>query len=69
MSFDRVQQLRIDLTRYNYEYYILDNPTMPDSVYDRLFHELKTLEGDNSVIDSPTQTVGYNTNNPYWRPE
>ena len=28
----------------NIEYHVLDNPTIPDAEYDRLFHQLKALE-------------------------
>ena len=43
------EQTRIDylvdtLNKYNYEYYILDNPTVDDYEYDRLMQELITLE-------------------------
>jgi DNA ligase (NAD+) len=37
-------ELRTLIEKYNYEYHVLDNPTIPDGVYDRLFHDLKALE-------------------------
>ena len=58
---DRLKQLREQLNQYNYQYYVLDSPTVPDAEYDRLFHELKLLEEDNPELiieDSPTQRVG-----------
>jgi len=35
----RAQQLRDALNLYNHQYYVLDNPTVPDAEYDRLLHE------------------------------
>lgn len=58
---DKLNQLRQALRRYEYEYHVLDNPSIPDSEYDRLFHELKALEAANPELitaDSPTQRVG-----------
>lgn len=58
---DRLKQLREQLNQYNYQYYVLDSPVVPDAEYDRLFHELKKLEQDNPQLineDSPTQRVG-----------
>ena len=40
----QIDTLRQDLRRYEYEYHVLDNPTIPDAEYDRLFHQLKALE-------------------------
>lgn len=64
-SFDPIarsaQQLREALQRYNYEYYVLDSPTVPDSEYDRLFAQLQQLETEYPELlttDSPTQRVG-----------
>jgi len=57
----RVEQLRDTLNHYSYQYYVLDDPTVPDAEYDKLFQELKTLEQNNPefiVADSPTQRVG-----------
>lgn len=58
---EKLKQLRDQLNQYNYQYYALDDPTVPDSEYDRLFHELKNLEDlrpDLISKDSPTQRVG-----------
>ncbi|MFT6904890.1 MAG: DNA ligase (NAD+) [Oleiphilaceae bacterium] len=58
---EKLKQLRDRLNQYNYQYYALDDPTVPDSEYDRLFHELKNLEDlrpDLISKDSPTQRVG-----------
>ena len=37
------QQLRADLNRHNHRYYVLDEPSIPDAEYDRLFQRLKAL--------------------------
>ena len=34
------------LTRYEYEYYVLDAPTVPDAEYDRVFRTLQQLEAE-----------------------
>ena len=57
----QIDNLRRTLRQYEYEYHVLDNPTVPDSEYDRLFHQLKTLELEHPEFltsDSPTQRVG-----------
>lgn len=56
-----IDQLREQLQQHNYQYYVLDNPTIPDAEYDRLFHQLKALEQEYPELittDSPTQRVG-----------
>jgi DNA ligase (NAD+) len=58
---ERLQALRAALHRHAHSYYVLDAPTVPDAEYDRLFHELQTLEAahpDWVTPDSPTQRVG-----------
>ena len=57
----QIDNLRKTLRQYEYEYHVLDNPTVPDSEYDRLFHQLKALELEHPEFltsDSPTQRVG-----------
>lgn len=57
----QINTLRKALRQYEYEYHVLDNPTVPDSEYDRLFHQLKALELEHPELvrpDSPTQRVG-----------
>jgi DNA ligase (NAD+) len=57
----RLLELRKVLHRNSYEYYVLDAPTMEDSVYDALYRELQTLEAQypqHITPDSPTQRVG-----------
>ncbi|WP_439342533.1 NAD-dependent DNA ligase LigA [Vacuolonema iberomarrocanum] len=57
----RAVQLRQQLNQASYEYYVLDAPTLPDTVYDQLYRELQDLEGQHPELvtpDSPTQRVG-----------
>lgn len=57
----RAPQLREELNRHNHAYHVLDNPTIPDAEYDKLFRELQALESahpDLITDDSPTQRVG-----------
>ncbi|HOF65260.1 MAG TPA: NAD-dependent DNA ligase LigA [Bacilli bacterium] len=57
----RILELRSLLERYNYEYYVLDQPTVSDAEYDRLLHELILLEEKNpEMYDpySPSMRVG-----------
>ena len=57
----QADQLRSELNRHNYAYYVLDEPTVPDAEYDRLFRELQALELAHPEVvtpDSPTQRVG-----------
>ncbi|WP_027857802.1 NAD-dependent DNA ligase LigA [Marinobacterium jannaschii] len=62
MSIDQeIARLREALNLHNYRYYVLDDPTVPDAEYDRLFRQLKQLEKDHPELitpDSPTQRVG-----------
>lgn len=64
----QLDKLRALLTQYEYEYYVLDAPTVPDSEYDRLFQQLVTLEADHPDLvtsDSPTQRVGGTAENAF----
>jgi DNA ligase (NAD+) len=57
----RVAELRSEIERHNHAYYVLDQPTIPDAEYDRLFRELQALEAGHPELvtpDSPTQRVG-----------
>jgi len=63
MSVDlaRAAALRREIERHNYAYYVLDQPTVPDAEYDRLFRELQALEAEHPELvtpDSPTRRVG-----------
>lgn len=57
----RVKELRQLLEKYSYEYHVLDQPSVDDSVYDSLFGELKKIEAEHPELvtpDSLTQRVG-----------
>ena len=57
----RVEVLREELRRHEHLYYVLDQPELPDSDYDRLFRELQALEAAHPewmTPDSPTMRVG-----------
>lgn len=57
----RAGHLRELLNRYDYAYYVLNEPEIPDAEYDRLFRELQSLEQEHPELitpDSPTQRVG-----------
>ncbi|HYP67550.1 MAG TPA: NAD-dependent DNA ligase LigA [Thiobacillaceae bacterium] len=57
----QARRLREQLEHHNYRYYVLDDPEIPDSEYDRLFRELQDLETQYPQLltpDSPTQRVG-----------
>ena len=57
----RVKELHHLLNQYGYEYYVLDNPSVPDAEYDALLHELIRLEEQFPSLktnDSPSQRIG-----------
>jgi DNA ligase (NAD+) len=57
----RADELRRELERASYEYYVLDRPTVSDAQYDKLYRELVELEEAHPTLrtpDSPTQRVG-----------
>jgi DNA ligase (NAD+) len=57
----RIVQLRAELDGHNYRYHVLDQPSIPDAEYDRLFRELQALESQYPQLvtpESPTQRVG-----------
>lgn len=57
----RMRSLEKDLERWNYEYYVLDAPSVPDSEYDKAFRELSELEKAHPEFKSeasPTERVG-----------
>ena len=60
---DKLKEMRSlcdTLNRYAYEYYVLDNPTVEDIVYDKLYSRLVELESQTGerFADSPTRRVG-----------
>jgi DNA ligase (NAD+) len=57
----RIEELRAEITKHDYHYYVLDAPLISDAEYDRLFRELQSLEAEFPELltpDSPTQRVG-----------
>lgn len=57
----RIATLRAEIEKLGYQYYVLDDPLVPDVEYDRLFRELQdieTLHPEYATPDSPTQRVG-----------
>ena len=57
----KATQLREQLQKAGYAYYVLDNPIMEDGVYDRLYRQLQDIEAEHPELitpDSPTQRVG-----------
>ena len=57
----KVQALRQQLNHHSHQYYVLDDPQIPDVEYDRLYRELQQLEQQYPELissDSPTQRVG-----------
>ncbi len=58
---ERIAQLKSELEQHNRNYYVLDQPTIADGEWDKLFHELVALETQYPellTVDSPTQRVG-----------
>jgi DNA ligase (NAD+) len=59
---NRAAHLRNEIARHDYQYYVLDQPLIPDAEYDKLFRELELLEEQYPELrkyhDSPTQRVG-----------
>ena len=61
MIENKIKQIREDLNKYSYNYYVLDNPLISDFEYDNLYKELEELEKQYPEFvtpDSPTQRVG-----------
>lgn len=57
----QLETLRATINDYNYQYYVLDNPSVPDSEYDRQMQALIALEKQHPTLitpDSPSQKVG-----------
>ena len=58
---ERIQYLKDEINKSNYKYYVEENPYLSDFDYDKMFTELKELEGKYPLLktpDSPTQRVG-----------
>ena len=57
----RIDELKEEIEKHNHYYYVLDNPIVSDTEWDKLFKELEYLESKypNLIdINSPTQRVG-----------
>ena len=56
----RMQSLIAEIKKHNYNYYVLDNPTISDKEYDKLYYTLVDLEKQSGIVleDSPTKQVG-----------
>lgn len=55
------EQLKDELNQHNHRYYVLDDPSVPDSEYDRLMRRLQEIEQQHPQLlsaDSPSQRVG-----------
>ena len=59
-NIDRMKELVEIINRHNYNYYIMDKPTIADSEYDKLLDELFKLEKETGIVldNSPTHKVG-----------
>lgn len=59
-KLERMKFLVQEVNKHNYNYYVLDNPTISDKEYDALYYELVDLEKELGIIlpNSPTQRVG-----------
>lgn len=57
---EKMKSLVEKLNKYAYEYYVLDNPTVSDGEYDKLYDELLALEKQTGIVfdNSPTKRVG-----------
>ena len=61
MIENEIKALRDEINKHNYNYYVMDNPTITDFEYDKLFKRLQKLEAEYPnliTLDSPTQRVG-----------
>lgn len=65
---ERILQLRDQLNRHNYNYYVLNSPEIGDQEFDMLMHELQRLEGEHPEMadpNSPSQRVGSDISNDF----
>lgn len=58
-----IKELIKVINKHNYNYYVLDNPTIADKEYDKLYDKLVALEKETNIVlpDSPTNKVGGST--------
>lgn len=67
-EIDEIMQLREQLHRHNYNYYVLNAPTIGDQQFDEMMHRLQNLETLHPELhdpNSPTQRVGSDLNNEF----
>ena len=59
-KIEKMKQIISEIEKHNYNYYVLDNPTISDKRYDELYYTLVDLEKETGVVlpYSPTQRVG-----------
>ena len=59
-KIERIKNLITEINKHNYNYYVLDNPTIADREYDAIYDELVRLEKETGIVlpDSPTKQVG-----------
>lgn len=58
---ERIEALRKEIRKHDYQYHVLDNPRVTDREYDELMRELRRLEAEYPewvTPDSPTQRIG-----------
>jgi DNA ligase (NAD+) len=58
---NKIQELIEMISAFDYQYYVLDNPSISDFEYDKIFRSLVDLENENPELirpDSPSQRVG-----------
>ncbi|MBO5022295.1 MAG: NAD-dependent DNA ligase LigA [Clostridia bacterium] len=57
---EKMKSMIKEIDKHNYNYYVLDNPTISDSEYDKLYYSLVDLEKQSGIVlpFSPTQRVG-----------
>lgn len=58
---ERIEALRSEIEAHNYRYYVMDDPTISDALYDKMLRELEDLEKKYPSLaspHSPTQRVG-----------
>ena len=58
---NQLASLKTSIAEYNYQYYVLDNPSVPDVEYDRQMQSLQEIEAQYPELlsdDSPSQKVG-----------
>lgn len=58
---DQIQKLSLEIEKHDYQYYVLDDPSVSDAEYDQLYRALQKLEAEHPDLisdHSPTKRVG-----------